>query len=639
MRSLATLVAAVGAILVFSTSPAEAVGGEGQTWPAFTESSACGAQRIPTAHADETGWLAHGDLLRGDFGAFFGRTVQDVHNYLVRYNVPGSPFTVGVHPWMVPALEDAHEAILELAETEGRYQIRPDWTGSAASRTIGGSLRISRHTYGIAIDINAPRNPYRGDNKLITDFPDWWVQSFLDAGFCWGGLWVGSKDTMHWAWQGPAFSDYDSIPLPYEPVTDLAPFELPERILTVDSPATVPLETILADTTENGTVDVVRIRPNGTDVVIDSSISARNHDACSARRSHVPGLGARVRDAAAFGFGDWDGLGGNDFWVLNEQADGLGLTVRWAFGGYNAEWTSTLDIPVPADSAWVSTADFDVDGNLDLAILDEGVLTIWDVDPETGEVAQQGTFEVPTPDGAMFSWGDRDLDNRPDLWTLDGDDLTIRFAASDWQEVDYSERIRGVPDSVLDISASEYDGDGRPDLILFDGHRKLVWLGNTPMPDGHDPEVWFLYDELECDRPSHSASPDELRFTAGGWTAEGSYEWRRAQGYAVGCDPERDDCEPPISTHRMLVEFFAWIDELEPVGDDPDMAAARAVLASGHPLPCPLSDTACWDAPVDAQDLSALFGKFLSDRRATGIEPHRWIVPRTYTDPGVMRPE
>jgi hypothetical protein len=95
----------------------------------------------------------------------------------------------------------------------------------------------------------------------------------------------------------------------------------------------------------------------------------------------------------------------------------------------------------------------------------------------------------------------------------------------------------------------------------------------------------------------------------------------------VGCDPEDEDCDTPISTHAMVAEFFSWIDGLEPVPGDPDLAAARAVARAGYATSCPVQDAACWAENIPAAELSARFGIFLADRRGEDVNPHRWIIP------------
>ena len=286
VRRIATLLGVLTAASMLFASPAGAVGGEGEAWPAFTESSGCGAQRLSPPHAESTGWLSRDTILRGPAASMFGRTVQQVFSDLVGWRVPGSTETLSVHPRMVPALEVAAASIQERLDAGETYRISPESTFGTAARTIAGQIRMSRHTFGTAMDFNATRNPNRRDNVLVTDMPSWWTEAFLDAGFCWGGLWIGSKDTMHFSWQGPAFTEGVELPLPYAPLTTRQPFGTPdERTLVEPRPMPFTFATVLADGDGNGATDVVRLAQSNGDVIVDVSVASRQHNACSARRS------------------------------------------------------------------------------------------------------------------------------------------------------------------------------------------------------------------------------------------------------------------------------------------------------------------------------------------------------------------
>ncbi|MDA2979664.1 MAG: M15 family metallopeptidase [Actinomycetota bacterium] len=628
MRKLAIVASIAAIISVLVPASAYAIGGEGETWPALTESSGCGAQRIPTPHAEGTGWLSRDDLLRGDVAALFGRTVQDVHSSLVRWQIPGSSEVLAIHPLMIPALETAEAKLLSAMAADLEYRIDPASTFSTASRTIGGSIRTSRHTYGIAFDVNASKNPFRSDNRLITNLPTWWTQSFLDAGFCWGGLWIGSKDTMHFAWQGPAFSEYTELPLPYPPLTTAENLRLVRSIAVVPKASPGTINTSLIDADGNGAMDVVCVRALGPDEVIEYSAASWNHNACSSRTSVAGGLGGVARDATAIGFGDWDGRGGQDLWILTEESGVLNLTVRWAFGGFAAETTALTSVPIPAPDAWISTADMDVDGDLDLFVVEGSRLTVWDVDPNTGDSALLLRATLPFVGPSTLALGDFDLDNRPDLWSVTDAKVEIALSATSYSRVSHAQTPASLSLPIVDAVAADYDGDGRRDLITFDGTRKRVWLGNSPLPDGLPLEVWFSAEDPTCDDPEPQRSRtdrEELRFATSGWVATGSFEWRSRHGFAVGCDPEDEACEPTVSTHRAFAEFLAWIDDLDPAQGTSETAAAVALDAAGHVNSCEIRDLECWDSPLLTTEFSSRFGQFLAERRDDGVNPHRWV--------------
>lgn len=90
-------------------------------------------------------------------------------------------------------------------------------------RYVPGTKTLSRHSYGLAIDINPlynPYIPYRSGKQTVlppngepyafgrdtAQFPykitceDLAYQLFRKAGFNWGGLWAKSKDYQHFQW-------------------------------------------------------------------------------------------------------------------------------------------------------------------------------------------------------------------------------------------------------------------------------------------------------------------------------------------------------------------------------------------------------------------------------------------------------
>ena len=63
-------------------------------------------------------------------------------------------------------------------------------------RCISGTNTPSNHSWGLAVDINAPSNPYT--SPLVTDMPGWMPDLWNKYGFRWGGDYSGSKDAMHY---------------------------------------------------------------------------------------------------------------------------------------------------------------------------------------------------------------------------------------------------------------------------------------------------------------------------------------------------------------------------------------------------------------------------------------------------------
>jgi hypothetical protein len=638
-QTMATLLFAVFIAIAIGVVPASATGGEGEAWPSFTESTACGAQRVPTPHAAATGHLSAGTLLRGEFAAMFGRSVELVQAELVGWTLPGSSVRLAVHPRMAHALALATANANESLDDGMAYRIDARSTFSTATRTISGVLRISRHTYGTAFDINASSNPIRKDNELVTDLPDWWVQAFVDAGFCWGGLWIGSKDAMHFAWQGPAFSGVEELPLPFEPLTTQMPFIRPAASIHViprERPATIA--TALADADGNGALDVIRVVDNGRDLVLDVSYASRRHNACSANRVVVADIGSVARGARALGFGDMDGRGGQDLWIANDQNGFLRFTVRWAYGGFSAETTATTAIPTPSPSAWISTADYDANGKLDVIVVDRNAIEVWSINPATGATSELLRTSNPMSGADDYFLGDLDLDNRPDLFAVHSGEISSTLAKDAYRNVSMRTHPLALPGGLKDVRAADYDGDGRIDLVTFDGISKQVWLGNTRLVDGLPLEVWFEHEEPECGEDDRTWDNQTLTFTSSSWMAKGAFAWRSRNGLAVGCDPEDDACEPGPVTGQMFTEFMAWVEGLDAASDG-NQAAAWAVDALGYKVPCAIDDKICWLEPMPRAEISSLFGQFLTTRNGDVPRPHSWTEARIDHDTPEARPQ
>lgn len=60
-------------------------------------------------------------------------------------------------------------------------------------RARGDALRLSVHSWGMAIDINAATNQLGTRGNMTTEL----AACFLDEGFIWGGEWAHRPDPMH----------------------------------------------------------------------------------------------------------------------------------------------------------------------------------------------------------------------------------------------------------------------------------------------------------------------------------------------------------------------------------------------------------------------------------------------------------
>jgi hypothetical protein len=100
-----------------------------------------------------------------------------------------------VHPGIAPIVSWL------MLETERRgYRLRRGECWGYANRPIAGTNRPSNHSWGLAVDINAPSNPQA--DELVTDMPAWMPALWKAWGFGWGGDWHGTKDPMHFEFLG-----------------------------------------------------------------------------------------------------------------------------------------------------------------------------------------------------------------------------------------------------------------------------------------------------------------------------------------------------------------------------------------------------------------------------------------------------
>jgi D-alanyl-D-alanine carboxypeptidase-like protein len=118
-----------------------------------------------------------------------------VRRYIVTRSVPilGS---VRCHRAMIPHLRAALGA---LARRGLSGLVDPgDFAGCYAPRRIQPRGQLSLHAWGLAVDLNASRNPFRGrshqDRRL--------VRTMERHGFTWGGRWPTRPDPMHFEFRG-----------------------------------------------------------------------------------------------------------------------------------------------------------------------------------------------------------------------------------------------------------------------------------------------------------------------------------------------------------------------------------------------------------------------------------------------------
>lgn len=103
--------------------------------------------------------------------------------------------SIWVHREVAPLFE---AAILECTKRGYRFdKVKDDW-GYAHRLIRGSTTTLSNHSWGLAADLNATKNPMTADGKNHTDMPAWVVAVFTKHGFSWGGNYSGKrKDPMH----------------------------------------------------------------------------------------------------------------------------------------------------------------------------------------------------------------------------------------------------------------------------------------------------------------------------------------------------------------------------------------------------------------------------------------------------------
>lgn len=119
---------------------------------------------------------------------------------MVTLTVAGVQFPAGVH-YLIAELMTI---LLDCSIDEGWLKLKPGWCWGYANRAIklpngGSSNTASNHSWGLAIDINAPENPFGGTSHAIPEaMGNFWER----WGFRWGGHYSGTRDWMHMEYLG-----------------------------------------------------------------------------------------------------------------------------------------------------------------------------------------------------------------------------------------------------------------------------------------------------------------------------------------------------------------------------------------------------------------------------------------------------
>ncbi len=525
------------ALSLFAAQPASASGDTTVRWESFSESPECGQPYTRPPQVSKSGSLTNSERILGPFGTYFGRSINQVKSRLVLWTVPGSGGQrVLVHNAALPAFRRVATGLAAAAANGQVYRITR--VSAFSARTVDGTRQISRHGLGTAIDINYPQNPYRADGKLITDFPDWFVKVWRDAGFCWGGDWRGSKDAMHFSWVGPKATPATNDPLPpIPPLTSIKVFGAPVAdISTIFAPVIDRYDFMIADGDGNASPDVIGLRSHPDGSVIDVASGIDMFGACSIARFFVPDK--TLAGAEHTLFVDIDGDSRQDLVSIN------GSQARVATRRGDYEDLATRATSIEPDAVAIAGGDFNADHLADLWVVSaDGNLRVHAGPAWTSVLHQQAL-----PDGAPLeiAVGDRDGGNLPELFALyssgTGSRVEVLKLGGSWQ------LSQGVPVSVpaaqvRSLGAADYDGDGRADIQVFDGRLK-PYLGNSAT--GRPASGWFA-------NPNCPDVPVRLLYNGTFFDDDASVhvkgiEAMAAAGITKGCNPPFNDMFCPERT-------------------------------------------------------------------------------------------
>lgn len=116
-----------------------------------------------------------------------------VECHLAKASGQGKDVVTRCHRLVKEPIERAFEEIA----ARGLWRLIHSFDGLWVPRhmTWNAGRPLSSHSWGIAFDLNASRNPYGGgvtpENRSLNEV-------FNRYGFAWGGDWNTSKDAMHW---------------------------------------------------------------------------------------------------------------------------------------------------------------------------------------------------------------------------------------------------------------------------------------------------------------------------------------------------------------------------------------------------------------------------------------------------------
>jgi len=489
-RSIVVWVALVTLVGVLSPLPARA-SDAGVSVANFSESRGCAPYLAGPSrpYVPSSGAMSVRDEIRGPWGDMFGRTYSQIRGSLVWWDVPGTNRSIRVHERTLPAFEQA-AANLSARLAEGNsYRVYSAFAW--LWRTVGGKSQASEHAFGTAFDINPRSNPYSADNRLRTDMPEWFVRSFTDAGFCWGGNWVDVKDAMHLSWSGPvATPNYPGRPAPYPPVTSVSGYQGATVALRSWISTTPGATVSLGDFTGEGAPDLVRLDGSGR---VEVAGAVGDYGQLAVRASTGSGSSESV-------LGDYDLDGRPDVWV----PDRSGPTIRFDVWTWGSEFGQSVSVytSAPSSSTDVMLGLYDDDYLPDVYVFDGSSFSVYGSKSGYRRV----TARIGLPAGADGSWhfatGDYDVDGVSDVFAVSsGQSPTVAIRTAAGASATFTSAVPVTQWSSVDFA--DYDGDGREDLFVLTGSSLAIALGGN---SSGAPDAWFQSDESI----PHDAGPECL---------------------------------------------------------------------------------------------------------------------------------
>ncbi|MCJ7725630.1 MAG: M15 family metallopeptidase, partial [Acidimicrobiia bacterium] len=462
----------------------------------LNESAGCGpAQGIRGPYATIAGDLPDTEAILGPWGSVYGRDFAEVRGHLQQVEMPmtgDQTVTVWIHSAVRPAFDAAIANLAQEQEFGNYYEIRSGDVSSFRPATVPPKRYLSFHAVGAAIDINTSANPYRDDNTLVTDMPDWFIRAWTDAGWCWGGDWQTIKDPMHFSWQGPLHTEGAPAAAPISVRTPPEAFLRALSIPTSLGPAPDGSHLLVADMDRDGAPDAVRLHPWTADGRLGIEIAQAIY---GYQTGCTPLLTSPVDPGATFLMADGTAGGRPDLWEIDTGGVDVVVTIHTLDSGFSQRLRPRVTaIPSVPGSTFLA-GDHDRDGATDLYVIGPETIEVWS-GPEWVSLIARADRPAEVSEQSRFALADHDLDGVLDLFALDRGQpaALVVIPGSD----DFGGSPLTIPTGVGDqagaFSVHDIDGDGRPDLWFLDGEGGLTSYLGGDRGEATDADLmtWFV---------------------------------------------------------------------------------------------------------------------------------------------------